>query len=330
MTGMGIRWSAIAATAFAIFASASFAQAQNYPTRSVQVICALGAGTGADIAARLFSEQLQKRLGQPFVVENRPGAAQMVAVDNVKNATPDGHVLGVYTSAAMAIRPIMMKNPTYDPVKDFVPIAQYLKSAFVLVANPNLPVKTVGELVTYLKAQPGKVSYATSGIGGASHLAAEYLVAHYNVQLATAPYTQSTQALSDVAAGHVPLAIADAATALPLITSGQLRALAVTSASRLSTMPDVQTFAEALEVKDLELVSWHILSAPANTPAPVVNRLHEEMKVIMADPEIIKKVEDLGLLPHPIASVAETQAYIKSEVEKWGAIIRKLGLAGTI
>jgi tripartite-type tricarboxylate transporter receptor subunit TctC len=306
------------------------AHAQTYPARQVSVICALGAGSGPDITARLYSERLQKRLGQPFVVENRPGSAQMIAVDAVRKAAPDGYTLGVLTSAAMAIRPTMIKKPTYDPVKDFIPVAQYLKSAFVLVANPDLPIKSVADLVTYVKSQPGKVSYATSSVGGAPHLTGEFLSIHFGIALAPVPYKQSPQAFQDVAAGHIPLSIADAGTALPLIKSGKLRALAVTSAFRLPTLPDVPTLAESLKIKDLELVSWHVLTAPAGTPPPVVNLLHAEMKTIMADPEIIAKIASLGLLPHPVAPVPEAQAYIKSEIEKWGGVIRKLGLAGSI
>jgi tripartite-type tricarboxylate transporter receptor subunit TctC len=324
------RLAATGVVVFVAFAQLSPVYAQSYPSRQVSVICALGAGSGPDITARLYSERLHKRLGQPFVVENRPGAAQMVAVDSVKNAAADGYTLGVFTSAAMAIRPTMMKKATYDPVKDFIPVAQYLKSAFVLVVNPDLPIKSIADLVKYVKSQPGKVGYAISSIGGAPHLAGEFLAIHLNIRLAAVPYKQSPQAFQDVAAGHIPLSFADAGTALPLITSGKLRALAVTTASRLPTLPEVATLAEALNVKDLELVSWHVLSAPANTPAPVVNRLHDEMKLIMADPEVIKKVAGLGLLPHPVAPVADAQAYIKSEIDKWGGVIRKLGLAGTI
>jgi tripartite-type tricarboxylate transporter receptor subunit TctC len=311
-------------------AQLSPAHAQSYPTRQVSVICALGAGTGVDITARLYAERLQKSLGQPFIVENRPGGAQMIAVDAVKNAAADGHTLGVFTSAAMAIRPTMMKKPTYDPVTDFIPVAQYLKSAFVLVVNPNLPIKSVPDLVKYVKAQPGKVSYAISSIGGAPHLAGQYFATHFGIGLAAVPYKQSPQAFQDVAAGHIPLSFADAGTALPLIKSGNLRALAVTTISRLPTLPDVPTLAETLNVKDLELVSWHVLSAPANTPAPIANRLHDEMKRIMADPQVSARVASLGLLPHPVPPIDEARAYIKSEVEKWGGVIRKLGLAGTL
>jgi tripartite-type tricarboxylate transporter receptor subunit TctC len=306
------------------------AQAQSYPTRQVNVICQLGAGTGVDITARLYSERLQKRLGQPFVVENRPGAAGMAAIDSVKKATPDGYTLGVYTSASMAIRPTMLKNPTYDPNKDFVPVAQYLKSAFVLVVNPKLPIHSIEDLIKYVKAQPGKVAYAISSLGGAPHLAGEFLALHSSIALSPVPYKQSPQAFQDVAAGHIPLSFADAGTALPLIVSGQVRALAVTTAHRLPTLPEVQTLAEALKIKDLELVSWHVLSAPAATPRPVVDKLHEEMRVIMTDPELIKRVSNLGLLPHPVPPIDETKAYIQSEIDKWGGLIRKLGLAASI
>jgi tripartite-type tricarboxylate transporter receptor subunit TctC len=254
----------------------------------------------------------------------------MAAVDSVKKAAPDGYTLGVYTSASMAIRPTMLKNPTYDPNKDFVPVAQYLKSAFVLVVNPKLPIHSIEDLVKYVKAQPGKVAYAISSLGGAPHLAGEYLGIHSGIALAPVPYKQSPQAFQDVAAGHIPLSFADAGTALPLIVSGQLRALAVTTAFRLPTLPNVQTLAEALKVKDLELVSWHVLSAPAATPRPVVDRLHEEMKVIMADPEVIKRVSRLGLLPHAVPPIDETRRYIQAEIDKWGGLIRKLGLASSI
>ena len=170
-------------TVFAALAQLSPAHAQTYPARQVSVICALGAGSGVDITARLYSERLQKRFGQPFIVENRPGAAQIFAVDFVKRAAPDGYTLGVFTSAAMAIRPTMMKKPTYDPLKDFIPVAQYLKSAFVLVVNPDLPIKSIADLVKYVKSQPGKVGYAISSIGGAPHLAGEFLSLHFGIPL---------------------------------------------------------------------------------------------------------------------------------------------------
>jgi tripartite-type tricarboxylate transporter receptor subunit TctC len=188
----------------------------------------------------------------------------------------------------------------------------------------------VADLVAYIKKQPGKVSYAISSIGGAPHLAGEFFAIHFGVPLTAVPYKQSPQAFQDVAAGHVPMSFADLGTALPLITSGQVRALAVTTATRLPTIPDVPALAEVVKMKGFELVSWHVLSARAETPRPIVDRLHNEMKAIMADPEVIKKVASLGLLPHAVAPVEQAQAYIRSEIELWGGLIRKLGLAGSI
>lgn len=314
--------------ALAALTLTSPAHARNYPTEAVTIISALG--TGVDVTARLYAEQLQKRLGQPFVVENQPGGAQLIAVDAVKKAPANGHTLGVSTSAAIAMRPTMLKNPTYDPMKDFIPIAQYLKSAFAIVVNPSLPVKTVDDLVAYIKSQGGKVSFGISSIGGAPHLAGAFFADHFGVELSPVPYKQSPQAFADVAAGHLPMSIADVGTSLPLIKSGKLRALAVTTAFRLPALPDVPTFAEVIKIKDFELVSWHVLNARAGTPTPIVDKLHDEMKSIMADPVVVKRVASLGLLPHAVAPIKETQAYIQSEIDKWGGLICKLGLAGTI
>ena len=319
-----------AAFVLAIAAVHAPALAQDYPTRSVSVIAALAAGTGVDVTARLYAERLAQRLGQPFVVENRPGGAQLIAIETVLKAPADGYTLGVATSAAMAIRPTMLKNPSYHPLKDFVPVAQYLKSPFVLVVNPALPVRTVRELIAYAKERPGQLSFASSSIGGAPHLSGEYLKQRFGLQMAHVPYKNSPQAFSDVAAGHVPMSFADAGTSLPLIKSGKLRALAVTSTFRLPTLPDIPTFAEASGVADFESVSWHVLYARITVPKPIVDKLHAEMKSIMADPEMTKRVASLGLLPHPVPSIEETQRYIKSEIDKWGDLVRSLGLAGKI
>jgi tripartite-type tricarboxylate transporter receptor subunit TctC len=303
--------------------------AQAYPAKPVTVILPLAAGTGVDVVARLFSERLSQRLGQPFVVENRPGAAQMIAMDSVLKAPPDGYVIGVATSSAMAIRPSMLKKPPYDPLRDFVPIANYLKSPFAVIVNPGLPVHSVADLIRHAKENPGKLSYASSSIGAAPHLTGEYLQQRFGFKMSNVPYKVSPQAFADVAAGHVPLSVADVGTALPLIKAGKVRALAVTSTARLPTLPDVPTLAEATKT-DFEAVSWHVLFARAQVPEDIVGRLHGEMKAIMADPAVTARIAELGLLPHPVPSVAETRAYIKAEIEKWGRLIQSLGLAGTI
>src|SRR5215510_491107 len=237
----------LACAALAVF---SPAQAQPYPSRPITIVVALAAGTGADIVVRNYAEKLSQTLGRPIIIENRPGNAGLAAVDGALKAPPDGHTLLMATSSAMAIRPSMFKKPPYDPNTDFVPLSHYLKSPFVLVVNPDLPIKSVPDLIAYAKARPGKVAFSSTSVGGAPHLAGEYINQRFGVDMAHVPYKISPQAIQDVAAGHVQLTFAEAAASLELIRAGKLRALAVTSTTRLHTLPDVPPFAEASGIPD--------------------------------------------------------------------------------
>jgi len=250
-------------------------------------------------------------------------------MESVNKAAADGYTLGAATSAAMAIRPTLFKTLPYDPLKDYVPIALYVKSPFVLVVNPALPVHSVPELIKYLKERPGQLSFSSSSIGGAPHLSGEYMKQKFGVEMTHVPYRNSPQSIADVAAGHVALAFAEAGASGPLIKDGKLRALAVTSTMRLGTLPDVPPFAEAAGLPDFEAVSWHVLFARADTPREIVYRLHGDMKRIMDLPEIKGTIANLGLIPHATPSIDGIQSYIKSEIEKWGALVRSLGLAGS-
>lgn len=309
--------------------SSAFAQG-NYPTRPVTIIVPLAAGSGPDVAARILAERLSQRLGKPFIVDNRPGNAQVTAIMAVKTAAPDGYTLGLTPSAPMAIRPAMYKKPPYDPIKDFTPIANYAKSPFVLVVSPTLPVKTVPELINYIKGNGGKTVFASSSVGGPPHLAGEYMRKHFNLQMKHVPYTNSPQAFLDVAAGHVTMSFADVGTALPLIEGNKLRALAVSSKEPLESLPGVPPFATASGTADFEVVSWHLIYARAETPKPVVDRLHNELKAIMAEPETIKKIKALGLIAQPVPEIDTTRAYVKAEADRWGGFVKELGLAGTL
>jgi tripartite-type tricarboxylate transporter receptor subunit TctC len=306
------------------------ASAQDYPARPISLVVALAAGTGMDVVARLYAEKLSRALGRPVIVENKPGSAGLVAVESVLNAPADGYTLGAATSAIMAIRPSLFKKPPYDPTKDFVPISLYLKSPFILVVNPALPVHSVAELIAYVKAHPGQMSFSSSSVGGAPHLAAEYMKQRFGLDMSHVPYKNSPQSITDVAAGHVSLAFAEAGASLPLIQDGRLRALAVTSLTRLPALPDVPPFAEAAGVADFELVSWHVLFAKAATPGDIVDRLHGEIARIMSDPELRQAIENHGLIPQATQSIEATKAYIAAENDKWGALVRSLGLAGSI
>lgn len=304
--------------------------AQDLPQKRVVLVAQIAAGTGLDIVARTYAEKLAARIGQPVIVENRPGAAGLATAEAVLKSEPDGTTLGVVTSALMAIRPSMFKKPPYDPLKDFVPIALYLKSPFILIVNPKLPVQSVPDLITYMKANKGKLSYATPGVGSAQNLSGEYLKQVFDVDMTHVPYRNSPQAVSDVAAGHIPLSFAEAGASLGLIRDGALRALAVTSTTRLPVLPDTPTFAEAANRPGFEAVSWHMLVAPAATPSPIVNRLHAEMKQIMSDKDMQARIAQHGLLPLDPPSIEETGKYIVSEIAKWSTLIKSLGLAGSI
>jgi tripartite-type tricarboxylate transporter receptor subunit TctC len=185
-------------------------------------------------------------------------------------------------------------------------------------------------LIAYIKQRPGQLSYSSSSIGGAPHLSAEYLKQRFGLEMNHVPYKNSPQAIADVAAGHVSLTFAEAGASLPLIRDGRLRALAVTSLTRLASLPDVLPLAEAAGVPDFEAVSWHVLFAKTNTPPDIVEKIRLEMAKIMADPEITKAIEYHGLIPAAPQSVAATRTYIASEIDKWGALVKSLGLAGSI
>ena len=220
---------ALLALAFATFTTHAPARAENYPTRSITIMPLLAAGTGLDITVRLYAEQLSQALGKPVVIENKPGSAGLVGISALKAAPADGYTLVVATSAVMAIRPALMKQTTYDPQKDFVPIALYVKSPFILIVDPKLPIHSVPELIKYVKDRPGQISFSSSGVGGAPHLSLEFMKQRFGFDAAHVPYRNSPQSIADVAAGHVAMAFAEAGASLPLIRDGKLRALAVTS-----------------------------------------------------------------------------------------------------
>ena len=285
--------------------------------------------TGMDVLARLYADKLQQSLGKPVVVENKPGAATMLAANAVATSPPDGHTLVVLTSGALAINPALYKQINYDPEHDFVPISYYVKSPFILVVDPKLPVKTVPEFIKYAKEANPPLTYTSLGAGGIQHLTMEYAKQRLGFDATQVPYRNTGQSVSDIAAGHVSTGFVEAGASLPLIKDGKLRALAVSSSTRLPLLPDVPPISEATGVPDFETISWHVLLAPAKTPKDVVDRLHAEMKKIMSDPEMKTKVANIGLIPITPPSVSETSEYIKSEQAKWGALVEKLGLKGT-
>jgi len=300
-----------------------------YPNRPVTIIVPLAAGSGMDVLVRLYADRLSQSLGKPVIVENRPGASLMLAANAVAQSAPDGHTLLVSTSSAMAINLTLFKQVTYDPDRDFIPISLYVKSPFILVVNPDVPAKTVPELIGYIKANPGKLSYSSPGAGVAQHLSMEYMKNQFGLDITHVPYRATPQSIQDIAAGHIAMGWAEAGASLPLIKDGKLRALAVSSATRLPLLPDVPPLAEAAPAPGFEAVSWHMLLAPAKTPRDIIDRLHDEMKRVLAEPDLKQKIETIGLIPFDTPSVEDTRAYRRAEQEKWGALVKKLGLEGS-
>ena len=305
------------------------AQAQSYPSKPVTIIVPLAAGTGMDTLARLYSERLSQALGKPVVIENKPGAGLMLGTAAIAAAAPDGHTLGISTATPMAVNQVLYKKMSYDPSKDLAPVYFYVKSPFVLVVNPALPIKSVPELIKYAKDSATPMSYSTPGVGTSQHLSMEFMAQRFGLKMTHVPYRGTPQSITDITAGHVDLGFAEAGASLPLIRDGKLRALAVSSSRRLPAHPGVPPFAEAADAADYEIVAWHVLVARAGTPKPVIERLNAEMKRIMTAPEMQQRISNMGLIPLDPASIAETERYIKSETVKWRTLLTAIGLAGS-
>ncbi len=309
--------------------AANPAVAQAWPSKNLTVIVPLAACTGMDTLVRMYSERLSQALNKPVLVDNRPGAALMLGVSILAKSAPDGHTLGIATAPAMAINPTLYKQIPFDVDKDFVPISLYVKSPFILVINPTLGPRSVPELIKYTKDNAGKLSYSTPGTGAAQHLAVEFLKQKFGLDIIHVPYKSSPLSVADIMAGHITMAFAEAGIALPLIREGKLRALAVSSLTRLPSLPEVPTFAEASDSPDFEAVSWHVLLAPAGTSPEIVSRLQQEMKRILATPEVQQRITSLGLIPFEAPTPAAITQYMRAEREKWGQVVKSLGLVGS-
>lgn len=305
------------------------AQAQGYPSRTITIVLPLGAGTGMDVLVRLYADKLAAVLGKPVVVENKPGAATMLAAQTVATAPPDGHTLVVLTSAALSINQHLYKQLNYNPETDFTPICLYVKSPLILVVNPKLPINNVKEFIEYAKKANPPLKYASVGAGAFQHISMEFAKQRFGFDATHVPYRQTGQSVTDLVAGHVDTGFVEAGASIPVIREGKLRALAVSSTTPLPLLPEVPPFSQASGAADFESVSWHILLAPSKTPKDIVDRLHAEMKKIMSDPEMKKRAADIGLIPVDTPSIEGMNDYIKAERAKWGALVDKIGLRGS-
>jgi tripartite-type tricarboxylate transporter receptor subunit TctC len=321
-----VRYAAVA-FAFLGLAGAPLAAA-DYPVRPVSFIVPYVAGGATDLMARLLGARLEQRLGKPFVVENRPGAGTVLAASYVAKQPADGYTLLLGTSTTMAINVTVYKSLPYDPTRDLVPVASVAGVPFILVVNPPLPVATVGDLVAYAKARPEALTYASNGHGGAAHLLGELFKSLTGITATHVPYKGLAPALNDVVAGHVSLMFGDFGTALPLVRSGKLRALGVSTAQRVGAAPEIPPLAE-VGLPGFDASSWQMVVAPAGMPPDVLGKLNAELRAIVADPRFGKELAAKGMVPLVTPSLEELKAYVKSEIVRWADVVRRAGAAGS-
>jgi tripartite-type tricarboxylate transporter receptor subunit TctC len=304
-------------------ATLSAAAQDAWPARPVKIVVPYAAGGPADLLARMVGEKLGPRLGQPVVIDNKPGAGGHVGGEQVARSTPDGYTLVLATIAHNGAAKLY-KNLRYDPTTELVPVILLAESPSVLLVNPSLPVRNVNELLALARAKPGALSYGSAGNGSAMHMAAELLRYMAKVDYQHVPYRGGAPAMADLLGGQVQFLFDSVGTAHQYLQAGKVRALAVTSTVRSPSLPDVPTMAEA-GVPGYASVPWYTISAPRGTPPAVVDRLNAEINAVLKLPELAQRWDALGVLPLG-GSVADAQRRNKTETEKWSAVITAAGL----
>jgi tripartite-type tricarboxylate transporter receptor subunit TctC len=305
----------LAAATAALPAFSNFAWAQAYPTRPVQLIVTFPAGSAPDIIARLAGQHLSERLGQQFVIENKPGAGGNIATEYVVKAEPDGYTILMPVSTN-AVNMALYRNLNFDFVRDIAPIAGIAKTPFVVIVPASFPVKTLQEFITYLKANLGKINMASGGIGTSPHVCGELFQIMTGTKMVHVPYRGNY--MSDLLAGQVHVVFNPIAQALPLIHDGKLRALGVTTAKRSAALPDVPAIGEF--VKDYDAFGWYGLGAPSKTPPEIIKKLGDAMNSALADPNVTARFSQLGVEPMPLSSAGFAK-HIAEEAEKWAKVI---------
>jgi tripartite-type tricarboxylate transporter receptor subunit TctC len=305
------------------FALSTSTFAQTWPVKPIKWIVPFAPGGTTDILARTIGEKLTVALGQPVIIENKPGAGGGVGAEFTSKAPPDGYTIMGGTISTHAINASLYKSLPYDPVKDFVPITLIARVPNMLVVNPDIPAKNVAELIALLKANPGKYSFASSGNGTSQHLSGELFKSIAGVDMQHIPYKGSPPALQDVVGGQVAMTFDNITTAWPLAKGGKLRALAVTTAKRSAVAPDVPTLSES-GLAGYEVGSWQGVFAPAGTPPAIVKRLNAEIVKIINMPDVKEKL--IGLGAEPVGNTSEEfAALVKTEVVKWAEVVKKSG-----
>ena len=312
------RFLRLAASATALSVVSRNAWAQAYPTRPVRIVVGFAAGGSTDIGARVIGQWLHERLGQPFVIENRPGAGTNIATESVVRALPDGYTL-LMVGPSSAVNATLYDKLNFVFLRDIAPVASLIRQPQIMLANPSVTTQTVPELIAYAKANPGKITMASAGVGSAGHLVGELFKMMAGIDFVHVPYRGAGPALADLLGGQVLISFAGIAGSIEHVRSGKLRALAVTTAARSPALPDVPTVSEF--VPGFEAGDWLGLGAPKKTPSAIVDKLNSEIAAALADPKITARFADLGGTPLALTP-AEFGKLLADETEKWAKVIR--------
>ena len=323
---MQIRYSQWAAwcvcTGLAIMAVPASAQ-QGFPSRPIRMICPFPPGGTTDLVARLVAQKFTEAWGQQVVVDNRPGAGGVIGTEMVAQAAPDGYTILLGSITTHAVNPALYKNLKFDPVKDFAPVSLVVSSPQLLAVHPSVPAKSVKELIALAKAKPGQYNYASAGTGTSPHLTFELFRSMAGIDVVHVPYKGTGPAITDLVGGQVQMMITGVVALMPHVKSNRLRALGVTSAKRVAALPDVPTVAES-GVPGFDVSSWFGVFLPARTPRPIVMKMNEEIRKILANPDVRQRLIDQGADPAS-NTPEEFAAYVKAEMARWGQVVRSTG-----
>ncbi len=298
--------------------------AEDYPSHPVSFIVPFAPGGGTDVLARVLGQKLEARLGKSFVVENRPGSGTVIATNFVAKSPPDGYTIMMSVSS-LAIDATLYKKLPYDPAKDLALVALVATVPFVLVVNTSSPVQTVNDLIKLAKTRP--LSYGSGGIGAFHHLAAALFTSMAGIKATHVPYRGTAPALTDLMGGYIQFMFSDLGPALPLITAGKLRALAVTTKQQFPALPDVPPLADA--VPGFDLAAWQGVIAPSGTPQPILIKLNDAINAIVGMEDVRSRLKDLGMSPVGKGTPAELQLFLESEITRWGKVVDAAGIAGS-
>ena len=304
------------------------APAQDYPTRPITFVVPYAPGGSTDIFARMIAQKLEQRLGRAVVVENKPGASAVIAATAVARSAGDGYTLMMASSTPMALNVTVRKSLPYDPTVDLAPVGLVARVPYVLVVNDDLPLHSVPELVKYIKDHPGKISFGTPGPGTFHHLNAELFKSMFGLDMIHVPYKGTLPALTDVMAGHIQFMFSDVPPALPLVAGGKLRALGVATRERVKAAPDIPPLDE-VGMPGYDTASWHMVATQGQTPKEIIARLNGEIRGIVTDPDVVTILTREGAIPQVTPGPDELKTFVKSEIVRWGKIVRDAGIAGT-